>query len=346
MPVLDHAHARQAAATDPFLRASGLRVRQDGHALHLVIDRPTHLNALDHGTVLQLRAAFDDAVEDPGIGLVVLTGAGRRGLSAGGDLRFLLADGESDGRQAPGYWADLYGLALAIAESPLPVLAIMDGFAFGGALGLAVQADHRVVTERSEVGMPETRLGFFPDTGGLTFLADCPGEIGTHLALTATTVGAADAIGAGLADHLVASRDLPTLLNRVAIRPVTEAIADVAVYPGPPTLERAWIDDCYRGDSVEEILTRLREHGSPAAEAAAGLLATRSPTAVAITLGGLRRGRGRELSSELTAEHRLATWLHRRGDFLEGIRARLVERRPPRWAPLDDDLVEATLATL
>src|SRR3546814_15771482 len=82
---------------------------------------------------------------------------------------------------------------------PKPFIALINGIAMGGGLGLSIHGSHRVVSEDLRMAMPETVLGLFPDVGGTWFLNRCPGAIGRYLALTGVSIGAADALMAGLA---------------------------------------------------------------------------------------------------------------------------------------------------
>lgn len=331
--------ASRAADLSATFTRGGVSWRRDRRALHVQVQRPAQLNALDHDVVTLLRATLEDAADDHEVATVVLSGAGDRGWSAGGDLMFLHRDGRGEGTAALPFWRDLYDLVLVVAEHPKPVVSLMDGLALGGGLGVAARASHRVVTERSVVGMPETRIGFFPDTGGLHLLSHLDGEVGTYLALCAETVGGADAIDVGLADRFVWSDDLPRLVDRLAVDPVDVALETVAVPAadvpqGRDLPAQAWIDACFGAEDPVEVLHRLQDHPDERAVLAGAVLASRSPTAVTATLLGLRAAADLDLPADLALELRLAALLRRSHDFLEGIRARLVDKdRDPAWAP-------------
>ena len=329
---------------------AGVRVRHDGHAAHVVLDRPGQYNALNHAMVSTLLSLVVELDEHPDVHVIVMSGAGDRGFSAGGDLVFLRNDALASGGRAMSYWRDLYELAHLISTCVTPIVSIMDGVTFGGGLGVAARAGVRVVTERSVLGMPETRIGFFPDTGGLHLLAGLPGEVGTYLGLCAQTVGPQDAVEVGLADVLVASDDLPALYDRLAVAPYPGAVAAFAqpAAPGCGLPGTAWVHDCFAGDDPARIVCRLLAHPDAEARAAGNLLAQRSPTAVTAALLGLRAAAHLGLGDDLELELRMADHLRRSHDFLEGIRARLVDKdRTPTWSPASFDGVDrATLAAL
>jgi enoyl-CoA hydratase len=228
----------------------------------------------------------------------------------------------------------------------------------GGGIGLGAHVSHRIVTERSRLGMPEVTIGFVPDVGGTFLLSRAPGELGTHLALTGASIGAGDALLAGLADTLVPSERLPELLELLETRGPDDAIAAVRGGGGLDALDqhpglaadREWIDAAYAGDSVPSILENLRRSGRGDV---ADLIATKSPLALAVTLASLRRAR-RETTLEqaLDREFRVSVRFLAEPDFAEGVRAQLVDKdRSPRWNPptfdqIDDARIEAFYAPL
>lgn len=298
----------------------------------VVLNRPKALNALTHEMVVAMLEQLGDWATDDTVTSVVLTGAGERGLCAGGDIVSLYraATGGDPGAAAR-FWADEYRLDALIARYPKPFLAIMDGIVLGGGVGLSGHAAHRVVTERSSVGLPEVGIGFVPDVGSTWLLSRAPGELGTHVALTGQPVGAGDAILLGLADRFVPADRIPDLLATL------ESVGDAP--PPPATLEqqRPWIDGAYAGDDATVILARLEDSESPEAQAAAATIRTKSPTAVAVTLAALRRSRELPtLEHVLDQDFRVSVHALAAPDFAEGVRAQVIDKdRAPRWDPLE-----------
>lgn len=333
---------------------SPVLIRVDGHAGHLVLNRPRAINALTHEMVGILQEALDAWADDDSVRTVVISGAGERGLCAGGDIVALYEDALAGGGEAASFWADEYRLNAAINAYPKPVVAIMDGIVLGGGIGLSAHASVRVVTERSKIGMPETGIGFFPDVGGTWLLSRAPGETGTHLALTAGSVRAADAIEVGMADHLVPSERLDTLLERLADEDPEAVVTSLAEPAGPSPLAqaRSWIDECYAGDDLEVIMERLRSSDHEEARQAAEVIATKSPTSLVVTLRALREAQHLgSLPEALEQELRLAVRFHAAPDFVEGVRAQVVDKdRNPTWQPstiaeVDPSVVDAFFAT-
>jgi enoyl-CoA hydratase len=318
-----------------------VRLRAEGRAGVITLDRPRALNALTHAMVRAIAGALDRWEDDPAVELVLIEGAGERGLCAGGDIRAIHADAVAGGGAAAAFWRDEYRLNARIAAYPKPYAALMDGIVMGGGVGVSAHGSLRIVTERSAVAMPETGIGFVPDVGGTWLLTRAPGELGTHLALTGLPVGAADAVLCGLADRFVPSERLAGLragLTEPGAAP-REVVDRWAGTPPPGVLarQRPWIDRCYAAGSVEEIVERLRGDGDPEARRAAQTLLTRSPTALKVTLASLRRARRLgSLEAVLEQEYRVSCAAHASADLVEGVRAQLVDRdRRPRWSPAD-----------
>lgn len=309
-----------------------------GRAAHLTLNRPRAINALNHAMVRRMDEALTAWEHDPAVETVVLTGAGERGLCAGGDIRVVHDDArDGDGTAAAAFWRDEYHLNARIARYPKPYVAVMDGIVMGGGVGVSAHGSVRIVTERSRIAMPETGIGFVPDVGGTHLLARAPGELGTLLALTGARIGAGDALLCGLADHYIPSAELRWFVADLADMPVREAL-DRHTRPAPESElagRREWIDSCFAADAAEEILRRLFAHGDPAAKATAETLLAKSPTAVKVTLAALRGARRLgSLERVLDQEYRVSCAALTTPDLVEGIRAQVIDKdRNPRWSP-------------
>ncbi|MDN3258857.1 enoyl-CoA hydratase/isomerase family protein [Streptomyces sp. CSDS2] len=327
-----------SARTDAPRTAGPVLLRQEGRAAYLTLNRPEALNALNHVMVRRIGEALTAWEHDPAVETVVITGAGERGLCAGGDIRAVHDDArDGDGTASAAFWRDEYHLNARIARYPKPYVAVMDGIVMGGGVGVSAHGDVRVVTERSRIAMPETGIGFVPDVGGTHLLGRAPGELGTHLALTGAQIGAGDVLLCGLADHYLPSESLPSFLADLAARPVAEALARHEQRPARGTLadQRAWIDACYAVGTVEEIVARLFAHGGPEAKEAAETLLAKSPTSLKVTLAAIRRARRLgSLERVLDQEYRVSCAALGSPDLVEGVRAQIIDKdRRPRWSP-------------
>jgi enoyl-CoA hydratase len=164
-----------------------------------------------------------------------------------------------------------------------------------------------------------------------------------HAALTGAPFSGADAIELGFADHFVPQADLEPFTAMVAAEGPEVAVDAFAQDPPPSPLagQRHWIDECYAGQTIAEIMAALRGHHDPAAGDAASLIATRSPVALAVTLAAVRRAAAlKTLEDVLVQEYRVSCASLRSHDFVEGIRAQLVDKdRNPQWSPSSIDAV-------
>jgi enoyl-CoA hydratase len=196
------------------------------------------------------------------------------------------------------------------------------------------------VTERSQLAMPETGIGLIPDVGGTWLLAHAPGETGTYLGLTGEPMRAADAIAARFADVFVPSVKLGRLVERL-LDPKGGAVADAlaadAEQPVPGLLgaRRREIDHAFGGDSVEAIVQALSALPGEWPPKTAAALAQKSPKSLTLTLAAIRQARGlATLEDALRVEYRLTVRLFEDGEFIEGVRALLVDKdRNPKWSP-------------
>jgi enoyl-CoA hydratase len=311
--------------------------RVDNGIGYLTLNRPKAINSLNQSMVDGLRSVLTAWEQDSDIGAVVLSGAGERGLCAGGDVVAIYHSARADGAEARRFWFDEYLMNGQIGRFKKPYVALMDGIVMGGGVGVGAHANIRVVTDTSKVAMPEVGIGFIPDVGGAYLLSRAPGSLGLHAALTGAPFSGADAIALGFADHFVPHDKLDTLRQSIAEVGVDQAIATHAIEPPPSNLaaQHEWIDECYAADTVADIVAALRAHGAGPAGDAADLIETRSPIALSVTLEAVRRATKLDtLEDVLAQDYRVSSASLRSHDLVEGIRAQLVDKdRNPKWSP-------------
>ena len=315
----------------------------DGPLGRARLNRPRAINALDRASIDSLHQQLTAWAADDSVSAVVLDGAGERGLCAGGDVR-ALRESVLAGRheEAVDYWRAEYAVNALVAAYPKPYVAWMDGIVMGGGVGVSAHGSLRVVTERTQLAMPETIIGFFPDVGGLQLLAHAPGELGTHVALTGVPVAGDDALLLGTADVLVASDAKARVIEVLREDPGVSAPGLAAAVGSGPGAgagrawlqeNRAWIDECYVGDDAAVIVQRLAASSEPGAGEAAAHIVARSPHSVTVTLEAIRRAASMTVEEVLAQDLALGPAFARHPDFAEGVRAQLVDKdRHPRWA--------------
>ncbi|MGU5819061.1 enoyl-CoA hydratase/isomerase family protein [Aeromonas caviae] len=337
----------------------------DGHKLGvLTLDSPASLNALSLPMIQILQEALTAWEQDSSIVCVLLQGTGEKALCAGGDIRsFYYRKQEASESELFGYARDFfeqeYRLDHHIHRYTKPLICVADGICMGGGIGLFAGAEFRVVTEKSLFAMPEVTIGLYPDVGASWFLSRMPGRLGLWLGLTGARFNGVDAIGLGLADHAMASPERAELLPRLAALDWSSCADEcqdpreqldrlfrglhrevTARLPAPVILpHQARIDGLLAGRSLEGVLARLFEASFEDAEA--GLAQAReicrsgSPISRAILWRQYWQARRQSLAEVFADELALSVNCVLRGDFVEGVRALLIDKdKSPRWQTL------------
>jgi len=321
-----------------------LIVRREGAVGVIRLNRPKAINAVTLEMFRDIEKALDEFEPDPSIGLILLEGAGERGLCAGGDIRALYESSKVRGDLGKILWREEYVLNARIAKFPKPYVAFMDGIVMGGGVGLSAHGSHRVVTEKTKLAMPEVGLGFFPDVGGTWLLSRSPGEIGSYFGLTGQTMNGPDAVYAKFADAVVPSGKLAALREtlvslRAGVSPAeVKATIDrfaTGETSGPVAALQPQIDRWFAHDRMQDILADLERDGSELAQSTLKTLNEKSPRGMVVALKLLRLARtSSSLEECLVREYRAALEVFRSDDFREGVRAAVIDKdRNPRWSP-------------
>ena len=321
-----------------------LIVRREGAAGVIRLNRPKAINAVTLEMFRDTDKALDRFEADPAVGLILLEGAGERGLCAGGDIRALYESSQVRGDLGKILWREEYILNARIAKFPKPYVAFMDGIVMGGGVGLAAHGSHRVVTDKTKLAMPEVGLGFFPDVGGTWLLSRSPGEIGSYFGLTGQTMNGPDAVYAGFADAVVPCGRLAALrealtqvrtdVNPSDVKAVIEGFA-TGETAGPVAALQPHIDNWFGHDRMQDIFAMLHRDGSELALATLKTLNEKSPRGMVVTLKLLRLARTPSSLEEcLVREYRAALAVFASDDFREGVRAAVIDKdRSPKWSP-------------
>lgn len=334
---------------------SRIDIRRDGAAGRITLTRPDALNALDHDMALAIERALDDWRNDAAIRLVLLDGAGDKAFCAGGDIGDMYRRGMAGdvdyGRQ---FWRDEYRMNAKIADYPKPVLSVLHGYVMGGGVGIGCHGSHRIVCESARIAMPECAIGLIPDVGGSLLLSRAPGRLGAFLGLTGARMGPGDAIVAKFADIYVEAAVIPRLKSDLCKNGDVARIAEYASDPPESSLPRGWIDTCFAADDLTVIRAAVAasDPDDPAARdacaAARAALDAGSPLSMAATLEILRRHRIGDptIRDALELEYRFTYRAMDQGDFLEGVRAAIIDKdRTPIWRRGPED-AKAMLAPL
>lgn len=342
-------------AAPPVDEDAAVITRRVGALGRIELNKPKAINALSSDMIDLITEALDAWRHDTEVAAVLMTGRGERGLCAGGDIKAIHRSVLAGDGDAIGFFADEYAMNNAIAEYPKPYIAIMDGITMGGGVGVSAHGSHRIVTETTKIGMPETGIGLFPDVGGTHILARIEDGIGMYLGLTGLPAGPGAAIAHGLADHFVERDRVPDLIAALE----AEAVAPDAVIarfaseaPADELADDAeWIAEAFSADSVAAIISALRAQGTERSAETADLLETKSPRSLAVTFEMIRSASSMSLADVLERDLRAAHGISLRPDLVEGIRAQVIDKdRNPQWKPstlegITDDEVRAILDT-
>jgi enoyl-CoA hydratase len=336
-------------------------VKKHGHMMSIILNRPEVLNSIDHEMVRRIQKALDEAKEDHSVRLVLFYGEGRRGFCAGGDIKAMArAVREGTIEKALNFLEDEYALDLCIHRFPKPLIVLADGITMGGGLGLSAGADIVFATELTKTAMPETRIGFFPDVGATGWMFDkCPLGYPEYLALTGREMTGAECVRVGFATHMTASEQLPRIIELLEnassglSQEKSEAVGQIIARVDPflnkkdipyiPEIDD-WVRKYFMGKtSIVRMLEELRRC-SIFSDLCGGVfhrLSERSPTALMVTFQLLQYNKGRPIEEVFRADLKAAYFLLTHPDFLEGVRARLIDKDDsPHWRPGSIEEVE------
>ncbi|MEO5774236.1 MAG: enoyl-CoA hydratase/isomerase family protein [Sphingomicrobium sp.] len=314
-------------------------ITTEGALGRIRLNRPKAIHALTQEMCETMSEALLRWRTDPNIRTVLIDHAEGRGFCAGGDVVMLAKSGASNGSDARAFFNAEYRLNHLLFTYPKPTIAIMDGITMGGGVGIALPCQFRVATENTRFAMPETSIGLFPDVGGGWHLSRLPGRIGQFIALTGARLDGAECLYLGFATHYVLQSSLPDMVARLAKAParVKGAIGHFAEPAPDARIEQnlALINRTFAADRFEEILAALEADGGDWAETELVTLRTKSPLSCKVSLRLLAEGAKRaNFTEEMRAEYALAARVARTHDFIEGVRALLIDKdNSPSWQP-------------
>ncbi|PYG27609.1 3-hydroxyisobutyrate dehydrogenase [Pelagimonas varians] len=323
---------------------SDIDIRTEGRAGRITLTRPKALNALSYDMCIALEKAIDRWRNDPDVALVIIDAEGPKAFCAGGDIAEMYRtgmDGNFDfGRK---FWRDEYRMNAKLAEYPKPVVSFLQGFTMGGGVGVGCHGSHRIVGDSSQIAMPECGIGLIPDVGGTYLLSRAPGRLGEYIGLTASRMGPGDAVYTGFADFYAPEDSWDTIKatlietgDAATIRNMAQATPE-----SPLAATQPQIDALFSGESFGDIRNLLDNSTGEVAEKALKAINRNSPLSMALTIEMLHRLRAPSLTirKALELEYRVSHRVMEHGDFLEGIRAAIIDKdKSPKWQFADGDV--------
>jgi enoyl-CoA hydratase/carnithine racemase len=346
----------------------------------ITLNSPKSLNALSGDMIALLYPKLITWQKQQNIAAVFLQGEGDRAFCAGGDIVHLynamktntlkstnteisvdaLCADTTFAPEIEGYFTQEYQLDFLIHTFNKPFIVWGSGIVMGGGLGMLVGASHRVVTENSRIAMPEISIGLFPDVGGSYFLNKMPAGCGLFLALTGASINAADAKFCQLADYFVEQQHKDNFVSQLKMINWGETVplnhdkasqllqefeqGSVSKLPESPLREH------------QGLITQLVEKQELTAIVAAILsvetedkwliraqksLRNGSALSAQLAYSQLQRGKGMTLADCFRMELNLAVKCGHFGEFLEGVRALLIDKdNNPQWHYASVELID------
>lgn len=323
------------------------------------LNRPAKLNAINKNMCELMIPRLLEYGKSDLVGSIVVKGAGHKAFSAGGDVTLLAVRSREKGLENAGeenadYFRVEFGLNHLIATYNKPYVSLWDGYVMGGGVGMSAHGSFRIATEKTGFAMPETKIGYFPDVGGLFYLSRLNGQFGVFAGLTSHIVRGYDAYRLGLASHYVNSELIPQVEARLSelevgaveleeyYRLVDETISEYASEP-PASYKSEFtstdlllIDECFSKNTVEEIVDSLRANHDKSPKFVQNTLKAleeRSPLSLKVTLEALRRVKKLDIKAALEQDMVLCHHFNFNPNFAEGVTALLIEKRSPKWTP-------------
>lgn len=328
---------------------------RDGSIGLIVLKRPKSLNALSLVMLNAISYQLTEWENASHLKAVVIRAAEGRAFSAGGDIRYIYERKQAGDPALPEYFRDEYRLNYKIHCFRKPYIALMDGIAMGGGVGISAHGSHRVATDNLVYAMPETGIGFYPDVGMTYILSRLPFSMGRYLGLTGARLSRADCIALGLVNAAVSKDVFPELIYTLSDTSLDEdprgtvtAILDQFSEPVPPSLlwdRREEIDACFSGKTVEEIIKALK-NGSDWCQEIAAVLSEKSPLSLKLTHHALTKAIDLDFDECMEMEYNLTRHILEGSDFFEGIRVTVIDRgQKPHWQPASLKEVTSRMVT-
>lgn len=348
-----------------------VRTSRVGSVLHILLDRPRALNALNAEAVERLHDALEGAEKDENVACILIRGVGDRAFCAGGDVRAvhdMLARG--DANRAVTFFTREFALNARLHALRKPSCCVWNGVVMGGGAGLSCYSPVRVATEKTTFAMPECQIGLYPDVGASWFLHElCGHATAVYLSLTGARVRGRECKSIGLATHYVEletwEREIVPKIEELGLEAGVEDLARVASSGETTTTTttseavdsttyatsaegRRAIEEVF-GDadmSLKDIRREMAQRAKNASDveekkffvAAADAVDKASPTSLEVSLELMRRARGKSLDWCLAMDSILIAKFIACDDFRRGVNSMLIKKTgappPEGWCPL------------
>ena len=322
---------------------NNLVIRVEGGLGIISLDRTSHLNALTLPMIQGIQAQLEQWLNDSNVQAILVNSNSPKAFCAGGDIRYLYDSYKAGNTGHRDYFAAEYVMLNTLRKFVKPVIVFLDGYVLGGGFGLAQACHIKVSSEKSCFAMPETAIGFFPDVGATHFLSRLD-EIGVYLALTGEQISSSDALYLDLIDYHIPSDKFAELqaaliaesaLNNPKIR---KMISDFITDPAESELQKCadHINKHFAYQNLDEIEQSLAQETNSTdqvwADKTLTILQQRPLMAKQTSLKLQQVGQNLSLEKCMQLERDLQDIWFEQGDFIEGVRALIIDKdKNPQW---------------
>ena len=336
---------------------------------YITLNRPAALNTINLPMVKTIHQALLSWANDPNVKAIVIKGDGEKAFCAGGDVRRVYECIKLDSSEYEEFFKEEFELDEYIYSYPKPCIALMHGIVMGGGMGLTQGANFRIVCENTKIAMPETAIGYFPDVGASYFLTRNNLALAAYLGVTGKLLSPQDTIYCGLADWILPHAQWGTFTDQLESLDFTTSNEDIsnqilqilkslgasndAAESGVKKNINS-INEAFSAQTLEGLYNLLNDKASAFDAWAIETLENmkkNSPLAMAATLQLLIQGKKLSLSEAFKVELELNYLWKTKGEFVEGVRAALVDKdKKPLWKysldKVSTELLKATFKPL
>lgn len=312
----------------------------------ITLNRPAKLNALNYSIIDGLHEYFDDCESDNEIRAIVIKGSGKA-FCAGDDIKSIRQEAifKENKRLVQLCKRMEFEYNNKIAKCKKPYIALCDGITMGSGVGLSIHGSYLIATENTIFAMPETAIGYFVDVGASYFLSRLKNNVGLYMALTGARLKGSDLKRIGIATHYIQSGHLSELEEELfqSDNLTTTTIEDILTKFDEKVegeFESDKIASIFSYSNLEDIVDALKQDASEWSKEQLMSLEKRSPTSLKVTMRQMSLVKTMNFKDCLKMEYQLSQRFLTDSDFLEGIRARLIDKDTPKWKPASIKMVD------
>ena len=312
------------------------------NAAILTLSRPKYLNTLTFEMIKKIEKYLKAILKNENIHIVIFKGEGERAFCAGGDVKSFYEEKNTttNNKIRKNFFYKEYQLNYLIKNYKKPIISLVNGICMGGGVGIAMHSNITVVSENVTFAMPETAIGLFPDVGAGSILSKLKNNIGIYIGLTGKRLKSDDLIELQLANYCIkfdkfeeVEKSLIKVKTKQSIQNILKKNSLKTNSLIFPNLNKK-IENIFRYNSIEKIISALKNNNEKWSVDALESLKKMSPTSLKITLKQIRDAKYLSFKDDLIMEYRLSQACMAGVDFYEGVRAILVDKDfKPKWTP-------------